>query len=89
MTERTLYVEIPAQGYGTTFRKATEEEAELARSFQKRRNELRATIENAKKELDALDKESSKSTVVNVFFDEAGFPYNTRYFVATGGFSTI
>lgn len=89
MNDKKLYVEIPAKGYGTNFREATAEETALAFGFQAKRKELELIIEQAQKNLKDLNEESSKSSVSNVFFDEAGFPYNVRHFVATGGFSTI
>lgn len=89
MTDKKLYVEIPAKGYGTTFREATSEETALALEFQAKRKELELIISQAEKNLKDLNEESSKSSVSNVFFDEAGFIYTTRYFVATGNFASI
>lgn len=89
MTDKKLYVEIPAKGYGTTFREATAEETALALQYQEKRKELELIIEQAEKNLKNLDEEASKSSVANVFFDEAGFIYTTRYFVATGNFASI
>lgn len=82
-----LFVEIhDASGY--SHRPATKEESKVARDLEKERNDLWALKqeqERAFKEgLQKLDDRAISLNVDKVFYDEHGYLYYTRNFVATG-----
>lgn len=82
-----LFVEIhDASGY--SHRPATEEESKLARELEKERTalwNLKQEQERAfKEELERLDNKAIELKVDKVFYDEHGYVYYSRNFVATG-----
>lgn len=82
--ERDYYCKVEKSSkHPHGWRIATQEEADAARSFEHKRQQLRKNIRALEEKLVQLDADADNSEAAKVFYDEPGYIYDSRTYPAT------